>query len=47
MHKIAISAAVRDRMTARTGKLHPFDEHPGHGPAARLEADTETLRVAG
>jgi ureidoacrylate peracid hydrolase len=26
MHKIAISAAARDRMTARTGKFHPFDE---------------------
>ncbi len=25
MHKIAISQAARDRMTARTGKLHPFD----------------------
>ena len=25
MHKIAISAAARGRMTARTGKLHPFD----------------------
>lgn len=25
MHKIAISEAARSRMTARTGKLHPFD----------------------
>jgi ureidoacrylate peracid hydrolase len=25
MHKIAISAAALDRMTKRTGKLHPFD----------------------
>jgi ureidoacrylate peracid hydrolase len=25
MHKIAISQAARDRMTARTGKAHPFD----------------------
>ncbi len=25
MHKIAISAAALDRMTARMGKLHPFD----------------------
>jgi ureidoacrylate peracid hydrolase len=25
MHKIAISEAARDRMTSRTGKLHPFD----------------------
>jgi len=25
MHKIALSAAARDRMTARTGKAHPFD----------------------
>jgi ureidoacrylate peracid hydrolase len=25
MHKIAISAAAVDRMTKRTGKLHPFD----------------------
>ena len=25
MHKIAISEAARDRMTARTGKAHPFD----------------------
>jgi len=25
MHKIAISQAARDRMTRRTGKLHPFD----------------------
>jgi nicotinamidase-related amidase len=26
MHKIAISEAARNRMTARTGKAHPFDE---------------------
>ena len=26
MHKIAISEAARDRMTARTGKSHPFDD---------------------
>ena len=25
MHKIAISQAALDRMTARIGKLHPFD----------------------
>jgi ureidoacrylate peracid hydrolase len=25
MHQIALSQAARDRMTARTGKLHPFD----------------------
>ena len=25
MHKIALSQAAHDRMTARTGKLHPFD----------------------
>ena len=26
MHKIEISEAARARMTARTGKAHPFDE---------------------
>ena len=26
MHKIALSDAALKRMTARTGKLHPFDE---------------------
>jgi ureidoacrylate peracid hydrolase len=31
MHKIAISEAAVDRMTARTGKLHPFDViNPGN-----------------
>jgi len=33
MHKIAISQAARDRMTARTGKLHPFDAIDPHKAA--------------
>ncbi len=33
MHKIAISAAALDRMTARMGKLHPFDVIDPHGAA--------------
>jgi len=33
MHKIAISAAALDRMTARMGKLHPFDVIDPRGAA--------------
>ena len=33
MHKIAISAAALDRMTARMGKLHPFDVIDPQGAA--------------
>ena len=33
MHKIAISEAARARMTARTGKAHPFDAIDPHKAA--------------
>jgi len=44
MHKIAISAAALDRMTARMGKLHPFDViDPGN--AALIVIDMQNYFV--
>ena len=47
MHKIAISSAALDRMTARMGKLHPFDAI-GPRKTALLVIDMQELfRQAG